>query len=73
MGGLAGRHGHPRRDPSNPLKSRWLGIYDGVGVHGTSDRGSIGSNASHGCIRMLVEDVEKLYDQVPIGTPIFIN
>jgi lipoprotein-anchoring transpeptidase ErfK/SrfK len=59
--------------PSNPLKSRWLGIADGVGVHGTSDRGSIGSNASHGCIRMLVEDVEKLYDQVPIGTPIFIN
>ncbi len=59
--------------PSNPLKSRWLGIADGVGVHGTSDRGSIGSNASHGCIRMLVEDVEKLYDQVPVGTPIFIN
>jgi lipoprotein-anchoring transpeptidase ErfK/SrfK len=59
--------------PSNPIKSRWLGIYDGVGVHGTSDRGSIGSNASHGCIRMLIEDVEKLYDQVPIGTPIFIN
>jgi lipoprotein-anchoring transpeptidase ErfK/SrfK len=59
--------------PSNPLKARWLGVADGVGVHGTSDRGSIGSNASHGCIRMLVEDVIKLYDQVPVGTPIFIN
>jgi lipoprotein-anchoring transpeptidase ErfK/SrfK len=59
--------------PSNPLKARWLGIADGVGVHGTSDRGSIGSNASHGCIRMLVEDVIKLYDKVPVGTPIFIN
>jgi lipoprotein-anchoring transpeptidase ErfK/SrfK len=59
--------------PNNPIKARWLGVYDGVGVHGTSDRGSIGSNASHGCIRMLVEDVEKLYDQVPIGTPIFID
>ena len=59
--------------PSNPLKARWLGVYDGVGVHGTSDRGSIGTNASHGCIRMLVEDVIKLYDQVPVGTPIFIN
>jgi lipoprotein-anchoring transpeptidase ErfK/SrfK len=58
---------------SNPLKARWLGIADGVGVHGTADRGSIGSNASHGCIRMLVEDVIKLYDQVPVGTPIFIN
>jgi len=58
---------------SNPLKARWLGIYDGAGIHGTADRGSIGSNASHGCIRMLVEDVIKLYDQVPVGTPIFIN
>ena len=58
--------------PSNPLKARWLGVYDGVGVHGTSDRGSIGTNASHGCIRMLVEDVVKLYDEVPVGTPIYI-
>lgn len=59
--------------PSNPLKARWLGVYDGVGVHGTDARGSIGTNASHGCIRMLVEDVVKLYDEVPVGTPIFIN
>ncbi len=59
--------------PENPIKARWLGIYDGVGVHGTDARGSIGSNASHGCIRMLVEDVQKLYDAVPVGTPIFIH
>jgi lipoprotein-anchoring transpeptidase ErfK/SrfK len=59
--------------PSNPIKARWLGVYDGVGVHGTSDRASIGSNASHGCIRMLIEDVVKLYDEVPVGTPIYIN
>jgi lipoprotein-anchoring transpeptidase ErfK/SrfK len=58
---------------SNPLKARWLGIFDGAGIHGTSDTGSIGSNASHGCIRMLIPDVIKLYDQVPVGTPIFIN
>jgi lipoprotein-anchoring transpeptidase ErfK/SrfK len=63
----------PGGAPNNPLKARWLGVYDGVGVHGTDARYSIGSNASHGCIRMLVEDVIKLYDQVPIGTPIFIN
>jgi len=61
------------RVPENPIKARWLGIYDGVGVHGTDARGSIGSNASHGCIRMLVEDVQKLYDAVPVGTPIFIH
>jgi lipoprotein-anchoring transpeptidase ErfK/SrfK len=63
----------PGGAPNNPLIARWMGVADGVGVHGTSDRGSMGSNASHGCIRMLPEDVIKLYDQVPVGTPIFIN
>jgi lipoprotein-anchoring transpeptidase ErfK/SrfK len=71
-GSLAGQV-IPGGAPNNPLKARWLGVYDGVGVHGTDARGSIGSNASHGCIRMLVEDVVKLYDEVPIGTPIFIH
>jgi lipoprotein-anchoring transpeptidase ErfK/SrfK len=60
-------------DPSNPIKARWLGVYDGVGVHGTSDDGSIGSAASHGCIRMHIPDVEELYDQVPVGAPIYIG
>jgi lipoprotein-anchoring transpeptidase ErfK/SrfK len=63
----------PGGAPDNPLKSRWLGVYDGVGVHGTSDSGSIGSNASHGCIRMLIPDVEELYPQVPVGSPIYIH
>jgi len=71
-GSLAGQV-IPGGIPSNPLKARWLGVADGVGVHGTDARGSIGTNASHGCIRMLVEDVIRLYDQVPVGTPIFIN
>ena len=59
-------------DPSNPIKARWLGIFDGVGIHGTSDDASIGSNASHGCIRMHIPDVEKLYDEVPVGAAIYI-
>ena len=71
-GSLAGQV-IPGGTPQNPLKSRWLGVYDGVGVHGTADRGSIGTNASHGCIRMLVEDVEALYDDVPVGAPIYIG
>lgn len=70
-GELAGKQIPP--GPQNPIKARWMGIYDGVGVHGTSDRGSIGSNASHGCIRMLEEDVIELYDDVPVGTPIYIS
>jgi lipoprotein-anchoring transpeptidase ErfK/SrfK len=62
----------PGGAPDNPIKARWLGVYDGVGVHGTSDDASIGSNASHGCIRMHIPDVEELYPQVPIGSPIYI-
>ena len=57
----------PGDDPTNPIKARWLGIFDGVGIHGTSDDASIGHNASHGCIRMHIPDVEKLYDEVPGG------
>jgi lipoprotein-anchoring transpeptidase ErfK/SrfK len=71
-GSLAGQV-IPGGTAQNPLKARWLGVYDGVGVHGTDARGSIGTNASHGCIRMLIEDVEKLYDEVPVGTPIYIG
>ncbi|HVL31715.1 MAG TPA: L,D-transpeptidase family protein [Solirubrobacteraceae bacterium] len=71
-GSLAGQV-IPGGAPNNPLKARWLGVYDGVGVHGTDARSSIGTNASHGCIRMLIEDVKELYDQVPVGAPIFIG
>jgi lipoprotein-anchoring transpeptidase ErfK/SrfK len=57
----------------NPLKARWMGIVDGVGIHGTGDPGSIGSRASHGCIRMTVPDVIDLYPRVPVGTPVLIG
>lgn len=70
-GSLAGQV-IPGGAPNNPLKARWLGIVDGVGIHGTSERGSIGSNASHGCLRMQVEDVIDLYPQVPVGSRILI-
>jgi lipoprotein-anchoring transpeptidase ErfK/SrfK len=33
---------------------------------------SIGTAASHGCIRMRIPDVEELYDQVPVGAPVYI-
>ncbi|MBM3666334.1 MAG: hypothetical protein FJW90_02430 [Actinobacteria bacterium] len=70
-GDLAGQSIPP--GPSNPLKARWMGIYDGAGIHGTDDAGSIGSAASHGCVRMLVPDVIELFDQVAVGTPIYIQ
>ena len=58
--------------PDNPLKARWMGIYNGAGFHGTSDDGSLGSAASHGCVRMAVPDVIDLYDRVDVGTPVYI-
>ena len=63
----------PGGAPDNPLKARWLGVYNGVGIHGTSEDWSIGSRASHGCIRMHVSDVIDLYDRVPVGTPVLIG
>ena len=62
----------PGGTAANPLKARWLGIFDGAGIHGTDAASSIGSAASHGCIRMLIPDVIELYDQVPVGAPIYI-
>ena len=62
----------PGGTPANPLKARWLGIFDGAGIHGTDQTYSLGSAASHGCIRMAIPDVIELYDQVPVGAPIYI-
>ncbi len=58
---------------ANPLKARWMGIVNGVGIHGTGVPGSIGTAASHGCIRMTVPDVIDLYPRVPVGTPVLIR
>jgi lipoprotein-anchoring transpeptidase ErfK/SrfK len=59
--------------PENPLKARWMGIYAGAGIHGTDAEGSIGTAASHGCIRMRIPEVIELYDQVPVNAPVFIS
>ena len=63
----------PGGTPENPLKARWMGISDGAGLHGTDDVGSLGSAASHGCIRMGIPDVIDLYDRVEVGDPIYIG
>jgi hypothetical protein len=59
--------------PSNPIKARWMAIFEGAGIHGTEEVESLGSAASHGCVRMSIPDVEELYDEVEVGTPIFIG
>ncbi len=71
--------GIPGGDPRNPLGSRWLGLSvpdtqgTKYGIHGTNAPSSIGTNASAGCIRMLNEDVEWLYNAVPAGTKVTIH
>lgn len=58
----------------NPLGTRWIGTSaPGVGIHGTPADWSIGSYASHGCIRMHVWEVEKLYEYVKVGMPVVIR
>ncbi len=69
-GDLAGKTIPP--GPGNPIVARWIGLVDGVGIHGTDAPGSIGSAASHGCIRMIPAQVIDLYDRVPMGTPVYI-
>jgi len=70
-GSLAGQVIPP--GPEDPIKARWMGIFEGAGIHGTEETWSLGSAASHGCVRMSIPDVEELYDRVEVGTPIFIG
>ena len=62
---------------ANPLGSRWIGFFsssDGeIGFHGTNEESLIGEAISHGCIRMLNEDIEDLYTYVDIGTTVIVQ
>jgi lipoprotein-anchoring transpeptidase ErfK/SrfK len=70
-GEMAGRLVPP--GPENPLKARWIGFNGSAGIHGTADVGSLGSAASHGCIRMSVPDVIDLYKRVRVHTPVYVQ
>lgn len=59
--------------PYNPLGTKALELdAPGILIHATSDRGSIGYSASHGCIRMLEENEAELFAMVPTGTRVAI-
>lgn len=56
--------------------TRWMGLnvpWGIFGIHGTNKPWSIGSRASHGCVRMFNGDVEDLYEYVKVGTPVKIQ
>jgi lipoprotein-anchoring transpeptidase ErfK/SrfK len=63
--------------PTNPLGSRALYLFDKgydtfYRIHGTTQPQTIGTAASNGCIRMINEHVEDLYNRVPIGTTVVV-
>jgi L,D-transpeptidase ErfK/SrfK len=59
--------------PDNPLGSRWITIgRTSYGIHGTNVRWSIGREATHGCLRLYEDEIQRLYDRVPEGTRIQI-
>lgn len=66
-------------DPKNPLGTRWIGFdaenSDGrtYGIHGTNNEDSIGTFVTQGCVRMYNEEVEILFEHLPIGTKVFIT
>ena len=58
--------------PDCPLGYRWIGIGGNYGIHGTNVASSIGSYASHGCVRMYEADVEDLFAHIVKGIPVDI-
>lgn len=77
-GGIRGRYKPVKGgDPKNPLGRRWLGLstdkYWGYGIHGNADPFSIGKYISAGCIRMINEDVEDLFEYIPVKTEVWIG
>lgn len=64
--------GFPIENPENPFAGGFVSIYDGVGLHATKFPPQTGTRASHGCIRLELDDFLELYRRVEIGTPIYI-
>ena len=68
-----GRVADPARArATRSARAGWGSSAPGVGIHGTSNSGSVGTAASHGCIRMHISSAEWLFERVRIGTPVFI-
>lgn len=66
----------PGGDPENPLGHYWIGFWTNgkqwIGFHGTPNPETVGTAASHGCVRMYNKDVEELFRQVSVGTPVTV-
>jgi lipoprotein-anchoring transpeptidase ErfK/SrfK len=65
-------YGTNQRKYLGVLGTHRLYLGDGYGLHGTDNPASIGHSASHGCVRLRNEDIETLYQMVPVGTAVYI-
>lgn len=64
---------YPPGDPENELGTRWMSFQgDMLGIHGTIKPETVGFYSSFGCVGMYKEDVEELFELIPVGTPIKI-
>jgi hypothetical protein len=60
--------------PRNPLGTRWMGLSQpGYGIHGTNAPHSIGTAASHGCVRMAKDDLQELFSRARVGDTVLIR
>jgi hypothetical protein len=64
--------GTDNRRVAGTLGKYKLNLGDGYMLHGTPDQNSIGQFATHGCVRLRDEDIEWLYENVPVGTRVYI-
>ena len=64
--------GTTQRKYAGVLGTNRLNMGDGYALHGTDQPNSIGTSVSHGCVRLRNEDIETLYQMVPVGTPVYI-
>lgn len=59
--------------PDNPLGEYALYLSNaGYLIHGTNKPASIGLNATNGCLRLYPENIERLYRDTPVNTPVLI-
>ena len=64
--------GSKNRQVEGTLGKYKLDTGNGILLHGTDKPSSIGKAATHGCMRLRDEDIEWLYDYIPVGTRIYI-
>ena len=64
--------GSKNRKVEGELGKFRLDMGEGFLLHGTPYKDSIGLAATHGCVRMRDEDIEWLYDHIPVGTKVYI-